>query len=282
MRASRARNISLRFLFPSPVRSLCALPGSWLSGHAAKGWSRRSVTGYFGHSEVTIGHGPKGQFWLRLWCHMKFIAGLFVLTLLAQSVVAQDRLPKEPSIQVAATSDIGSASSSPEKSSLVPDIFHDSAGSGERSMLASAHMESLVATSSSPAPDSGLSIPPAPQMMLLAKPSQSKVERPTTSARQRRIWMGLMVVEHGAAAVDAWSTRDAIRDGGRELNPLVRPFAHSPTLYPALQVMPLGLDYLSLRLMRSNHHLLRKFWWAPQALSAAASLSCGMSNLSRR
>ena len=213
---------------------------------------------------------------------MKFIAGFFVLSLLAQSLVAQDRPTKEPSIQVAATSYIGSACSSPENSSLVPDIFHDSAGSGERSMLASAHMESLAATSSSPAPDSGLSIPPAPQMMLLAKPSQSKLERPTTSARQRRIWMGLMVVEHGAAAVDAWSTRDAIRDGGRELNPLVRPFAHSPTLYPALQVMPLGLDYLSLRLMRSNHHLLRKFWWAPQALSAAASLSCGMSNLSRR
>jgi hypothetical protein len=119
-------------------------------------------------------------------------------------------------------------------------------------------------------------------MMLLVKPAQVKMERPTISARQRHIWLSLMVVEHGAAAVDAWSTRDALRDGGRELNPVVRPFAHSPTLYPALQVVPAGLDYLALRWMRSDRRLLRRFWWAPQAVSAAVSLSCGMSNLSRR
>ena len=233
--------------------------------------------------EVTIGHGPKGQFWLRLWCHMKVIAGFFVLCQLTQVLVAQETATKGYSIRVEATSASISADSTPRESSLAFDTLHDSAGSSEGSVLASARSESsFVATSSSPTADSGLNIPPAPEMMLLAKPSHPKAERPTISARQRHIWLSLIAVEHGAALVDSWSTRDAIRDGGRELNPVVRPFAHSPTLYPALQVVPVGLDYLSLRWMRSDHRLLRRFWWAPQALSAAASLSCGTSNLLSR
>ena len=108
------------------------------------------------------------------------------------------------------------------------------------------------------------------------------VTRPVVSTRQRELFFGLMAAEHGAALVDAWSTRDVLRAGGRELDPLVRPFAHSPTLYAGLQVTPFAVDYLSARLMRSNHRVLRSMWWFPQLISTAGSVYCGVSNLGNR
>jgi hypothetical protein len=108
------------------------------------------------------------------------------------------------------------------------------------------------------------------------------VAPPKISAHQRELFYGLMSLEHGAALLDAWSTRDVLRAGGRELDPLVRPFAHSPTLYPALQITPLAVDYFSAKLMRSNHRVLRSLWWVPQMVSTAGSVYCGVSNLGNR
>jgi hypothetical protein len=97
---------------------------------------------------------------------------------------------------------------------------------------------------------------------------------------RKRLWYGLMVAEHGAAFFDAWSTRQVLSQGGRELDPLVRPFAHSEALYPALQVSPAVADYVSLRLMHSNSRFLRRLWWVPQAVGVAGSSICGIKNMS--
>jgi hypothetical protein len=106
--------------------------------------------------------------------------------------------------------------------------------------------------------------------------------KPSVATRGKRVFYGFMAAEHGAALLDAWSTRDVLRAGGRELDPMVRPFAHSPTLYPALQVAPFAVDYFAARLMRSNHRFLRSMWWVPQLVSTAGSAYCGINNLGNR
>jgi len=103
--------------------------------------------------------------------------------------------------------------------------------------------------------------------------------KPEISGRQRGAFYVLMAAEHGSAVLDAWSTRAVLRQGGSELDPLVRPFAHSTTLYPALQVVPFGVDYFASRLMHSNHRVLRKLWWVPQAVATGGSIYCGITNL---
>ena len=103
--------------------------------------------------------------------------------------------------------------------------------------------------------------------------------KPEISGRQRGAFYALMAAEHGSAMLDAWSTRAVLRQGGTELDPLVRPFAHSTTLYPALQVVSFGVDYFASRLMHSNHRVLRKLWWVPQAVATGGSVYCGIANL---
>ena len=95
-----------------------------------------------------------------------------------------------------------------------------------------------------------------------------------------KLWYAVTVLPHAAAAFDGWTTREVISSGrGRELNPFMKPFANSAAVYPALQVVPAGMDYLGLRFMRSRSPLLRKLWWTPQVASAAISVACGIHNL---
>jgi len=120
---------------------------------------------------------------------------------------------------------------------------------------------------------------PEPMMVPVLKPVINK-EQPVVSARQVRIWQALVLSQHSAAMFDAWSTRKALTSGnGYERNPLLRPFAQSATIYPATQAVPFALDFLSYRMMRSKHPLLRRTWWLPQAVSMAGSAWCGTRNL---
>lgn len=95
----------------------------------------------------------------------------------------------------------------------------------------------------------------------------------------RRNWLMLALFEHGAAAFDAYSTRQAIGRGAVEEDPMMRPFAHSPAIYAAIQVGPLLADLFARKMQRSENPLLRKVWWMPQTLSGAAFLSSGVHNL---
>ena len=117
---------------------------------------------------------------------------------------------------------------------------------------------------------------PEPIMPVSApKPRQTDEGFP----RKKKIWLSLLVAEHSAAAFDAWSTRAAIGRGAHELNPTLRPFSHSAVMYPATQVLPVGMDYLAFRMMHSENHLLRRFWWLPQAASTLVSVSVGVHNI---
>ena len=99
------------------------------------------------------------------------------------------------------------------------------------------------------------------------------------TARQKKIWYGLVAASHGAAVFDAWSTRRALSGGyGTESDPLLRPFAHSGAIYAATQVSPLVMDYLGYKMMRSNHSWVRKMWWVPQVAGTSVSLSAGVHN----
>lgn len=126
------------------------------------------------------------------------------------------------------------------------------------------------------------SVPASGTMLVQPAVVAKAPSKPEISLRQRGVFYGLMGAEHGAALLDAWSTREVLRQGGRELDPLVRPFAHSLSLYPALQVAPFAVDYFALRLMHSNHRLLRNMWWVPQLVATAGSAYCGASNLGQR
>ena len=96
---------------------------------------------------------------------------------------------------------------------------------------------------------------------------------------QKKLWLGLAIAQHSAAAFDAWSTRRAITRGAQELNPMLKPFANNGSIYAATQVGPVLLDLLGRRMMTSHHTVLRHTWWLPQVLGTAASLAGGVHNL---
>ena len=97
---------------------------------------------------------------------------------------------------------------------------------------------------------------------------------------KQRIWMSLGIAAHSAATFDAWTTRRAITTaGGQELNPLLKPFAGNASLYVAIQVGPLAMDYVARKMMYSRHGWVRSMWWVPQSASFAGSLFCGAHNL---
>lgn len=98
------------------------------------------------------------------------------------------------------------------------------------------------------------------------------------SAVQSRVWYLLVTTQHGAAFFDAHSTRGALRHY-RELDPLLRPFAHSAALYPVMQIVPLGFDWLSRRLATSRHRWARDIWWLPQAAATAGFIWSGVHNM---
>jgi hypothetical protein len=99
------------------------------------------------------------------------------------------------------------------------------------------------------------------------------------TARQRKIWYGLVAAGSGAAAFDAWTTRRAVSGGyGVEGDPVMRPFAHSNAMYAATQISPVVMDYLGHRMMTSRHPWMRRYWWVPQVAGTSFSLSAGVHN----
>src|ERR1700722_633335 len=103
--------------------------------------------------------------------------------------------------------------------------------------------------------------------------------RPAESAPARRNWLMLSVLEHSAATFDAYSTRQAVSRGAVEQDPLMRPFAHSPAIYAAIQVGPVLFDLLARHMQRSNYNFERRYWWVPQTASTGMSIFAGVHNL---
>jgi hypothetical protein len=96
----------------------------------------------------------------------------------------------------------------------------------------------------------------------------------------RRNWMLLSIAQHSAAAFDAYSTRQAVATGASEADPFMRPFAHSPGIYAAIQVGPAILDFAARRMQRSENSFIRRSWWIPQSASTGMFLFSGVHNMS--
>ena len=121
-------------------------------------------------------------------------------------------------------------------------------------------------------------IPPSPAMIVpVRNEAKIRAERPSLP---RKTYFSLALLQHSAVAFDSWSTRNLVENGGRELNPLLRPFANSNALYPVMQTWPTAIDYIAARMARSNKSWVRKMWWVPQTASAASSFVIGARNVS--
>jgi hypothetical protein len=122
---------------------------------------------------------------------------------------------------------------------------------------------------------------PAAQPRAFAfEPVKPATHRDYDNRNQKKIWYGLVAAGHAGAAFDAWSTRRALSGNwGTEADPLMRPFAHSGTIYVATQVAPLLMDFIGRRAMSSERPWVRKMWWVPQSVGASMSFRAGIHNV---
>lgn len=112
----------------------------------------------------------------------------------------------------------------------------------------------------------------------LKDPDPPRLGSTHLSPRRLGTWIALGLAQHGAALFDARTTRNAMNHY-KELNPILRPFAHSAALYPIMQIAPAGLDLLGIRMATSRHRWLRRIWWIPQAAATAGFIWAGAHNL---
>lgn len=105
--------------------------------------------------------------------------------------------------------------------------------------------------------------------------------REAESVPARREWVALSILAHSAATFDAYSTRQAISRAAVEQDPLMRPFAHSPAIYAAIQVGPVLCDLLARHMQRSRYNFERRTWWVPQTASTGLSIFAGVHNLNQ-
>jgi len=144
----------------------------------------------------------------------------------------------------------------------------------------------LVVEASATLPEAPVPIGPmeaaAPMAFLNpGKPMKVSVQQLLVENRRKQlIWKGLAIAASGAATLDAWSTRHAITtSGAQELNPLLKPFAGNASLYAAIQIGPVLMDYAGRKMMYSRHSWVRQMWWVPQSASFVSSLFCASHNL---
>lgn len=111
-------------------------------------------------------------------------------------------------------------------------------------------------------------------------PVKLRPQPPEVSARQKHTWLALTIAQHSASTFDAWSTRYSITSGhAHELDPLMKPFAGSASIYGAIQVAPAATDFLGRRLMHSSSPKLRKLWWLPQTVGTIGFVVSGLNNV---
>lgn len=136
--------------------------------------------------------------------------------------------------------------------------------------------EVATALPAGPGIGSPAAFPPAPALITPVRNATGE-KRPELP---RKTFYSLALLQHSAVAFDAWSTRRLVDAGGRELNPLLKPIAGSAALYPVMQTWPVAIDYLAVRMARSNKPWVRKMWWVPQTACAASSFVIGARNVS--
>ena len=193
----------------------------------------------------------------------------------------------------------------PRMSLAAPNAALEDSGRTAAALVVTAPDAETYSPSTEPAsgssPDMALQPPAEPEAGLLEAPLPMPIVKSATpvaflrpanpltvsvnelrdeNRRNRRTWLGLALAEHSAATFDAWSTRHAITTAGaQELNPLLKPFAKNASLYVAIQVAPVLMDFAARKMMYSHHSWVRRMWWAPQSASFVGSLFCGAHNV---
>ena len=158
--------------------------------------------------------------------------------------------------------------------------------SSSRMNLASVHFDSADSKAHVPGTMTTVALDTTPDTQSFSTvriPTPSSKENSVTAAMSmpsRNAWIALSVLQHGAAAFDAYSTRQAVGHGAVEDDPMMRPFAHSPAIYVATQVGPVIFDLLARHMQRSEYPMVRRLWWMPQSMSAGLSIFSGVHNLS--
>jgi hypothetical protein len=182
------------------------------------------------------------------------------------------------------------SSSAPTDDTKLPDPSSDTETNSPLTVdLAAAHSAKNASSSSAAtvgASSNSAPIQTAQSVLSLSsiriQPVEPVKEQPVIQAEptpSRRTWLALSLVQHGAATFDAYSTRESISRGAVEMDPMMRPFAHSPGLYAAIQVGPFLLDFVSRKMQRSQNSFARRMWWLPQSMSTAGFLYSGAHNL---
>jgi hypothetical protein len=202
--------------------------------------------------------------------------------------------PVAPASSIAPAPDMSTAaefslatSASPTAAATIHADYVASAGesSSARMNLAAVHFDSADSKTHTPATLTAVSLDTTPDTQ-----SFSTVRIPTPSAKEygvkeamtmpsRGAWLALSIVQHGAAAFDAYSTRQAVGHGAVEDDPFMRPFANSPAIYVATQVGPVIFDLLARHMQHSEYPMVRRLWWMPQSMSAGLSIFSGVHNL---
>jgi hypothetical protein len=124
-------------------------------------------------------------------------------------------------------------------------------------------------------PDNSLSTVRVPEI----KPGKPQEVKSAESYPSTRSWLALSILQHGAAGFDAYSTRYAVSHGAVEDDPLMRPFAHSASIYVVSQLCPVVLDLVGRRMQRSQSSFIRHMWWLPQTTSTGMYLFSGVHNM---
>jgi len=157
--------------------------------------------------------------------------------------------------------------------------------SGDAARLApeGAREVSSAALPDKPQPNFDEGIGPPGSFLPELDPAQKPAPAPEAKRerkRNKRAWLLLVLAQHSAAGFDAYTTQLSVDKGGRELDPLMRPFGHSGAIYPAIQAGPIVLDFLGYRMMTSRKRWARRIWWLPQTAATAGFLWTGGRNLS--
>jgi hypothetical protein len=98
-------------------------------------------------------------------------------------------------------------------------------------------------------------------------------------AGAQSVWSDRPVIALWAASaavqiLDYRATRSYVLEGSRELNPLVRPFVHSPALYVEGQAELALIAFLGHRMRGSRHPFVRRLWWVPQTFQFEENTRC--------
>lgn len=168
---------------------------------------------------------------------------------------------------------VSSSVASQGESTAVPEL--SAAIPGGAAMVASPQPgEASVPESSS------LTLAPAPSPAAMISAAEKADEQRRWLERQKHVWLALSIAQSTAAAFDGYSTRLVVGSGrGVEMNPMLRPFAGNASLYAAIEVTPLAIDYVSRRMLMSRHAVLRRSWWIPQVVGTGVSLVSGARNM---